>query len=135
MAQKEQLVKMVKPKVLTEVLSQANTGGILAALLVNPEGSLLAFSGYDEDNQCRITAAIATNTWHAYAKSGLAAFNDSKLHCLLFESENGRVCVCQVSSLLLCLYGKPFVPFGILKAKTEALVRYLEEPISEVAAS
>ncbi|XP_007482113.1 ragulator complex protein LAMTOR2 isoform X2 [Meriones unguiculatus] len=95
---------MLRPKALTQVLSQANTGGVQSTLLLNNEGSLLAYSGYG-DTDARVTAAIASNIWAAYDRNGNQAFNEDNLKFILMD------CMAQ------------------------ALVQYLEDPLTQVAAS
>ena len=83
----------------------------------------------------RVSAAIASNIWTVYDKNGRASLNEDKLQFILLDCEEGHVAIVPVNTVLLCLYGSKAVGFGMLKAKSDALVNYLQEPLAQVGAS
>ena len=144
---------MLKPRALTSVLSQANTDGVQSTFLFKLDGTLLAYSSINAGNifwnlkcrdstfclpECsdpRVVAAISSKIWGVYEKSGRAHLNEDKLQFLLLDCDEGHVGVVPVHNALLCLSGDKSLGFGMLKAKSDALVRFLEDPLSQVGVS
>jgi predicted regulator of Ras-like GTPase activity (Roadblock/LC7/MglB family) len=123
---------MLKPKALTRVLEQANTGGIHCTLLLNLEGSLMAYAGKSEKKE-HITAAIAANIWMSYDKNSRDVMDGQPLHTIVLHCEDGSVIIKRVANHLLCIYAQNSVGLGMLKAKVETLAGYLEGPLLQIA--
>ena len=86
---------MLRPKLLPEILKQALSGGVEAALLVNKEGALLSSSVLHPDKLAvPVLAAIYANVWETYS-------HRPELSTLLCETDRGRVAISQVLSHLL----------------------------------
>ena len=82
-----------------------------------------------------MVSAISSKIWSVYEKSGRASLNEDQLQYLLLDCDEGHVGVVPVHNALLCLSGDKTLGFGMLKAKSDALVKFLEEPLSQVGPS
>eukprot|EP01135_Chromosphaera_perkinsii_P005015 Nk52_evm13s310 gene=Nk52_evmTU13s310 len=99
--------------------------------ILNFEGSVLAYAG-QLDKEGKVAAAIASNVWQMYEEGGKTALGDDDLEYIIIECENGRICITKVSKLLLCMYSDRSVECGMLKAKAEKLVSYLEPDLETI---
>ncbi|VDO22293.1 unnamed protein product [Brugia timori] len=125
---------MLKPKALTEVLGQVNTPNTKSgALLLNREGLLLAYSGYDSvggnDANATVSAALISNIWETFERQGVR----ENLTEMLLECENGVIAVTRIANMLLAIKVGSEVPLGLLRAKLRALAEYLYTPLTVVS--
>lgn len=145
---------MLRPRALSSILGQANTGGVKATCLLNREGNLVAYSGmiyiYHEtttiwndvllsiagqgDSDTRVSSAISSYIWSTYDRIGHWAFDSkssSALRCLLLDFSEGRVAIRAVTpKILLCMFADQEIPLGLIKAKLKAIAEYLETPLT-----
>ncbi|CAH8533708.1 unnamed protein product [Schistosoma rodhaini] len=125
--------QMLRPRALTSALRKMNTGGIQSVMLFNPEGVLLAYTSLAGDSE-RSKAAIAANVWNIYQRQLESSESDTVQEIILKLSE-GKLIITRVASVLLCLHASKDVGLGMLRAKMNALVQNLQEPLSVIAAS
>uniref|UniRef100_A0A0R3S130 TFIIS-type domain-containing protein n=1 Tax=Elaeophora elaphi TaxID=1147741 RepID=A0A0R3S130_9BILA len=119
---------------LTEVLGQVNTPNTKSgALLLNREGLLLAYSGYDSvggnDANATVSAALISNIWETFERQGVR----ENLTEMLVECENGVIAVTRIANMLLAIKAGSEMPLGLLRAKLHALTDYLYTPLTVVS--
>lgn len=122
---------MLRALSLVKVLDQVKGDGVVGAILLNREGTLLAYSGLD-DRTARMTAAIASNVWNYYDRIGKSVLSEEPLTRFTMKCEDGFISVCAVSSLLLCIQSKVEVQLGSLMAKMDGLRTALNGPLDRV---
>ena len=125
---------MLRQKLLVDTLKQVITSGVTGTILMNLEGTLLAYAGYDDKN-ARIVSAIASSVFKTFDKQGRAAFNEEPLEMTTIVCEEGNIIVKKVSNVLLCIQADSKVPLGTLRIKINTLAGYLEEPLNQVSCS
>eukprot|EP00743_Colponemidia_sp_Colp-15_P002842 GILK01003074.1.p1 GENE.GILK01003074.1~~GILK01003074.1.p1 ORF type:complete len:124 (-),score=18.47 GILK01003074.1:72-443(-) len=121
---------MLKSAALRQVLQQSVNNGVKSAIVVNPEGSLVAAVG--EDKASKTVGAVLSNIWNDYDDTGRTFMGATDMKVLMFECEDGKIAVTRSSKLILCLYADNSVEFGLLKLKLEKLSSYLEEPFKRI---
>jgi hypothetical protein len=116
---------MLKPKALPEILKQTINDGVKNSIIITQTGDLLASAG--EDSNDKLVGAIILNIWNNYEK------NDENLNLLLIDNEEGRFAIQKISKFLICIYGNKTLEFGLLKAKIEAIQKFLYEPMNQLS--
>uniref|UniRef100_A0A0M3K2E3 Ragulator complex protein LAMTOR2 homolog n=1 Tax=Anisakis simplex TaxID=6269 RepID=A0A0M3K2E3_ANISI len=133
LAFRESEERMLKPKALTHVLGQVNTGDAKGALLLNREGLLLAYSGYESVDSssanATVSAALLSNIWDTFERQGIR----EDLNEMILECEDGVIAITKVASMLLAIKANSSVPMGLLSAKLKALADYLYTPLTVVS--
>ncbi|KAI9090991.1 hypothetical protein DFS34DRAFT_338620 [Phlyctochytrium arcticum] len=130
---------MLKPRLIAQVLQQANTSGITASLLLNADGSLVSFAG-GSDKDAKVLAAVVSNVWFAYERHGKPRGAENTdgiegkegLRDLFLECEHGRLSITKASRMLLCLVAEESVEWGLIKAKTSKIREHIEQPLNLV---
>lgn len=106
--------------------------GVEGALLLNREGTLLAFAGFDDKSAC-MQAALASSMWCAYERSAGSALAEQQLKSYVVVCDNGTLIVRQVASVLIAIQSHSTVPLGSLKTKVNALADFLDQPLRQIA--
>ncbi|GJQ15759.1 hypothetical protein GpartN1_g7550.t1 [Galdieria partita] len=139
-----QVVHLIQPSKISEILKTTLTGGLYIALLLGSDGSLVAGASVpNEENKSNTDTvdsnwssigALVAGTWSTLedrARSfcvGEAVGED----CLMLDCAKGKICVAKVEEFLACLVAEETVELGLLKAKMKGLLRYLKEELSVV---
>eukprot|EP00041_Stephanoeca_diplocostata_P005373 m.61016 g.61016 ORF g.61016 m.61016 type:complete len:144 (+) comp15744_c0_seq1:214-645(+) len=137
---------MLRPRPLAQMLGQAASGGVKHAMLLKKDGSLIAYATGDKDGDSQVNAALASNVWSFYTTTKIDEENGDShsvasnsdddvfddLETVMLECEEGKLLLTKVATILLCLISEDHVGFGMLKAKADALVLKLHEPLSKV---
>lgn len=138
---------MLRPSALKSLLGQANSGGVSSTLLLNREGSLVAYAGV-VDTEARVNGAIAASIWASYEKSAKAAFapsqtglhgkgnnlsNSNSLKFVILDCDEGLAALASLpeSDFVVCALADKTCEFGMIKKKILALAEALQEPLAQ----
>ncbi|EME26737.1 Ragulator complex protein LAMTOR2 [Galdieria sulphuraria] len=139
-----QVVHLIQPSKISEILKTTLTGGLYIALLLANDGSLVAGASIpNEDdkpstdlveNNWSSVGALVAGTWsiledrarNFYVGEGIGE------DYLMLDCAKGKICVAKVEDFLACLVAEETVELGLLKAKMKGLSGYLKEELSFV---
>ncbi len=79
---------MLQPRVLPQIIQQANTNGIKSTLLLHSNGSLLSAYGENTKEMDKLVSAIVSNVWNSYSKAGRNAFVNSTMSSSSAANQN-----------------------------------------------
>ena len=115
------------PSDATNTTTYYNTTGAIESL-----GTLIADIAVDYHRLGEEYAAAATTALDGSQRNSV---NKSQLQCLLMELELGLVAVSSCGSFdcLVIAIASPTAPLGLVKARTQALARYVQEALSPLA--
>lgn len=113
---------------MNNILAKANTNGVRCTLILNHEGSLLARAGGDSSEAVTI-AALASTIWNNYQRYGNSALHEDKLKSAVIQSQEAKLVVRDLSSVLICVYADGDIPTGMLKKKANSIAEFLREPL------
>ena len=118
---------LLNPADLPKALGEALLPGVRAVVLLNRCGLLLGSAG--DAGTAPSLAAICSALWLSHEKCD----GHGNLGCLLLECERGRIAIKAAGSFILALCSDATVPFGMLKAKVQALQTFLQVPLTQLA--
>jgi len=124
-----QVVRLIQPSKLSEILKTTLTGGLYIALLLASDGSLVAGANnpskentsnteLPENSWCSIGALIAGTCSVLEDRARNSHMGESTGdEYLLLDCTKGKVCVAKIGEFLACLVAEETVELGFLKAK------------------
>ncbi|EDV27369.1 Ragulator complex protein LAMTOR2 [Trichoplax sp. H2] len=120
---------MLKTKVLHEILNEAHSSDIVGIVLMTLEGSLVAYTNRNTDEDSTSSAAIASNIWSSYVHLGQMVLYSDDLDMIMIDGKDGQVVISNAANMLLCIFAKPSAAMGLIKAKAQILCRHLDKPL------
>jgi len=126
---------MINPVALTKILEQANEDGILCTLLLNCQGSLVAFAG-NEEQAIKVKATVASSIWTGYEHAKHNAINEETIKHLLISCDTGNFAIKKTGGakgLLLCMFSNKSVELGVLDLKVRTLADLLQKSLTKLS--